>query len=93
VITTGVGGDVICDLILGIPPPLVFFNRSLATGLSAGRGFGDHRLGTVGKPCNLLVLADAIGLGVFCADGAAKTLSQGLSSPIEETTNRVRCSA
>jgi len=77
-IATGIGGGIIRDLALGKSPPVAFSNEIylLACFLGAvvvilgSRGVIKHR--------NIVLQADAIGLGVFCAGGAAKAASYGL---------------
>ena len=77
-VLTGVGGGIVRDVMLGDTPPAVFRDeRYLAvclTGALAVLLFGR----TISKGWNRVMLADAIGLGLFAAMGAAKGAAFGL---------------
>ncbi len=77
-VLTGVGGGIVRDVMLGDTPPAVFRDeRYLAvclTGALAVLLFGR----TISKGWNRVMVADAIGLGLFAAMGAAKGASFGL---------------
>ena len=77
-VLTGVGGGIVRDVLLGATPPAVFRDeRYLAICLGGAVAvllFGR----TISKTWNRVMLADAIGLGLFAAMGAAKGASFGL---------------
>ncbi len=68
-VLTGVGGGIVRDVLLGATPPAVFRDERYLAVL-----FGR----TISKTWNRVMLADAIGLGLFAAMGAAKGASFGL---------------
>lgn len=77
-ISTGVGGGLIRDMLLGATPPAVFqdewyFFLCIAGGLAVF--FGAPHLA---KRWNRVMIADAIGLGVFAGIGAVKAIQYGL---------------
>ncbi len=77
-IATGVGGGMLRDIMLGIHPPSVFVNQTyLFVCLCAALVviFFSHR---VERHFTWVRYADAIGLGVFAAIGAAKAVEYGL---------------
>jgi uncharacterized membrane protein YeiH len=77
-VLTGVGGGIIRDIVLGDHPPAVFQDELyLIVCLVAGLAvfIGAPR---INPNWHLMRLADAIGLGVFAAAGAAKAATFGL---------------
>ena len=77
-IATGVGGGIMRDVLLGVNPPAAFTDETyLLTCLSAGlvAFFFSSR---VERHFEWVRIADAIGLGVFAAIGAAKAIDHGL---------------
>ncbi len=77
-VATGVGGGLVRDVVLGSTPPASFQDEwYLFVCLLAGLGvfFAAPRLDPEWR---LVRLADAIGLGVFAATGAAKAAAFGL---------------
>ena len=77
-VLTGVGGGMVRDVLLGDTPPAVFRDeRYLAVcllGAVAVLVFGR----TISRTWNRVMVADAIGLGLFAALGAAKGAAFGL---------------
>jgi uncharacterized membrane protein YeiH len=77
-VATGVGGGLIRDVLLGATPPAVFQDELyLVVCLLGGTAafFGAPR---IAARWNLVMAADAVGLGVFAALGAAKGSAFGL---------------
>ena len=77
-IATGVGGGIMRDVLLGVTPPAAFVDQGyFLTCLAAGLVviFFSRR---VEKHFEWVRIADAIGLGVFAAIGAAKATEHGL---------------
>ncbi|MEM1054114.1 MAG: TRIC cation channel family protein [Bacteroidota bacterium] len=77
-VLTGVGGGIVRDVLLGDTPPAVFRDERYLVVCLAGAlavlAFGR----TLSRGWNRVMLADAIGLGLFAALGAAKGASFGL---------------
>ena len=77
-VLTGVGGGIVRDVLLGATPPAVFRDERYLVICLAGAvavlAFGR----TISKRWNRVMLADAIGLGLFAALGAAKGAAFGL---------------
>jgi uncharacterized membrane protein YeiH len=77
-VATGVGGGLIRDVLLGATPPAVFKDEWYLVACLAGGIFvflsGPH----LAKRWYRFMVADAIGLGVFAAIGAAKGAQYGL---------------
>lgn len=75
---TGVGGGIIRDLILGQVPPGPFTDESYFLLCLAG-GLAVYFLAPkIARWWNWIKVADAVGLGVFAALGAAKGMEAGL---------------
>ncbi len=77
-VATGVGGGIIRDLLLGAVPPAVFQDEAyLLVCLIAG-ALVIPLAPRIARRWNRVMLADAVGLGVFAAIGAAKSADFGL---------------
>lgn len=77
-VATGVGGGLIRDMLLGATPPAVFQDEWYLIVCIAGAlavFFGAPR---IAKRWNRVMIADAIGLGVFAGIGAVKALQYDL---------------
>lgn len=77
-ISTGVGGGLVRDVLLGATPPGAFRDEAyLAVCLVGALAvfIGSHR---INPEWHLMRIADAIGLGVFAAAGAEKAAQFGL---------------
>ena len=75
---TGVGGGILRDLILGATPPAVFQDESFLIVCAAG-GLTVFLASSRIEPWwREMMMADAIGLGVFAGIGAAKAQAFGL---------------
>ena len=77
-IATAVGGGIMRDVLLGINPPAAFTNETYLLTCIAGGLVVIFFSGRVEKHYHWVKNADAIGLGVFAAIGAAKALEYGL---------------
>jgi len=77
-VATGVGGGIIRDLILGDSPPAVFQDEWYFVACILGGLLVFFGANKVASKWNRVMLADAIGLGLFAAIGAAKAQSFGL---------------
>lgn len=83
--TTGVGGGVLRDLLLGQVPPLAFLNwtyllvAAAAAGLVFAAALAGRRRGRSELPVNnaLLNIFDAAGLGIFSVIGVQHTVAAG----------------
>lgn len=80
---TGVGGGVLRDVILGKTPPAAFQNElylicSLTVGLFVFFLIPLVNVTLMGKVWNLILIGDALGLGVFTLIGATKGIEAGL---------------
>ncbi len=83
--TTGVGGGVLRDLLLGQVPPLAFLNwtyllvAAAAAGLVFAAALAGRRRGRSELPVNnaLLNVFDAAGLGIFSVIGVQHTVAAG----------------
>ena len=77
-VLTGVGGGIVRDVLLGDTPPAVFRDERYLLVCLAGAvavlAFGR----TISQTWNRVMLADALGLGLFAAMGAAKGAAFGL---------------
>lgn len=77
-VLTGVGGGIVRDVLLGDTPPSVFRDERYFAVCLAGAVsvlvFGR----TISRGWNRVMLADALGLGLFAALGAAKGAAHGL---------------
>lgn len=72
---TGVGGGIFRDILLGATPPAALSDETVLIVCLLGGGIallGKHR---IAQHWDLVMLADAMGLGVFAAIGAAKAES------------------
>lgn len=77
-VLTGVGGGIVRDVVLGDPPPAVFRDELyLVSCLVAGLAVFAAS-SRINPNWNLMRIADAVGLGVFAAAGAAKASAFGL---------------
>lgn len=77
-VATGVGGGLIRDVLLGATPPAVFQDERYLVVCLAGGLVAFWGAPRVAARWNLVMVADAIGLGVFAALGAAKGSAFGL---------------
>jgi len=77
-VATGVGGGCIRDLILGATPPAAFQNETYLLTCIAGGLLVFIASRKIARRWDCVMFADAIGLGVFAAIGAAKASSCGL---------------
>jgi uncharacterized membrane protein YeiH len=77
-IAAGLGGGIARDLLIGVSPPYAITHWSvLATAAVAGLiGFGAH--GQVLRARRTVLVADAVGLGVFAVAGTAAALDHGV---------------
>ena len=75
---TGVGGGILRDLLLGDTPPAVFQNEWFFVACLGGAGVIIVAAPYIVARWNLVMVADAIGLGLFAALGAAKGASHDL---------------
>ncbi|MCP5206528.1 MAG: trimeric intracellular cation channel family protein [Hahellaceae bacterium] len=77
-IATGVGGGIMRDVLLGVNPPAAFTNETYLLVCLAGGLVVFFFANRVEKHYDWVRYADAIGLGVFAAIGAAKAIDYGL---------------
>lgn len=77
-IATGVGGGIMRDVLLGVNPPAAFTDETYLLTCLAGALVVVFFAGRVEKHYEWVRYADAIGLGVFAAIGAAKAMDFGL---------------
>ncbi|AAR34584.1 trimeric intracellular cation channel family protein [Geobacter sulfurreducens] len=77
-VATGVGGGMIRDLLLGTTPPMVFRNESYLAICVAGGLLVFLAAGRLAPIWDWVMVADAVGLGVFAAIGAQKGAAGGL---------------
>ena len=75
---TGVGGGIVRDLILGVTPPAVFQEEAYLVVCLLGGLVSFFLTRFIEGKWSQLMIADAIGLGVFAAIGAAKAATYGL---------------
>ena len=75
---TGVGGGIVRDLLLGDTPPAVFQDERFFVACLIGAVLVIRAAPHIVARWNLVMVADAIGLGLFAALGAAKGASHGL---------------
>ena len=75
---TGVGGGMVRDVLLGDTPPAVFRDERFFVACLLGAAAVIAAAPTVAARWNRVMLADAVGLGLFAALGAAKGLAHGL---------------
>jgi uncharacterized membrane protein YeiH len=79
-VATGVGGGCIRDLILGSNPPAAFQDETYLLTCIAGGILVFISSRKIARHWDCVIFADAIGLGVFAAIGAAKASAFGLGS-------------
>ncbi|MDF2947221.1 MAG: trimeric intracellular cation channel family protein [Bacillales bacterium] len=80
-LATSLGGGIVRDILLGETPPVAFINPSFATAsfiASIVTWIFYHK---AHKIKNIIIITDAIGLGVFTAVGANKAIEHGLDDP------------
>lgn len=77
-ILTGVGGGLIRDMLLGATPPASFQDEWYLVACLAGAVLVMVAAPNISKRWNRVMLADAVGLGLFAALGAAKAAAHGL---------------
>jgi uncharacterized membrane protein YeiH len=80
-VATSLGGGIVRDLLIGVIPPVAFiepkyFMASLAAGLLTWIFYPYVR-----RFNSLLMVSDAVGLGVFTAVGAKTAITYGYSEP------------
>lgn len=80
-VATSLGGGIVRDIIIGVTPPIAFidpgyFLASLTAGLLTWVFYP-----YVSRFKNLLMVSDAIGLGVFTAVGANAAMKHGMTEP------------
>ncbi|MDF2937619.1 MAG: trimeric intracellular cation channel family protein [Paenibacillaceae bacterium] len=80
-VATSLGGGIVRDLLIGVIPPVAFvepkyFGASLAAGLLTWVFYP-----YISRFNNLLMVSDAVGLGVFTAVGAKAALGLGYDEP------------
>ena len=75
---TGVGGGIVRDVLLGDTPPAVFRDERFFVACLAGAAVVIAAAPRVAARWNLVMVADAVGLGLFAALGAAKGAAHGL---------------
>ncbi|MEM1117915.1 MAG: trimeric intracellular cation channel family protein, partial [Bacteroidota bacterium] len=75
---TGVGGGIVRDLLLGDTPPAVFRDERFFLVCLAGAASVIVAARPIARRWNRVMVADAIGLGLFAALGAAKGAAHGL---------------
>lgn len=77
-VSTGVGGGIIRDMMLGATPPAVFQDELYLIVCVVGGLLVFRAAPPIAKRWNRALVADAIGLGVFAAIGASKGFAFGL---------------
>ena len=75
---TGVGGGMVRDVLLGDTPPAVFEDERFFVACLVGAAVVIVAAPRVAARWNLVMVADAVGLGLFAALGAAKGAAHGL---------------
>lgn len=80
-ITTAVGGGIFRDIILGITPPVAFKDPTycIISAISAILTFYFYK--KISSLKNVILILDAIGLGVFTALGSNAAIIHGYTSP------------
>ena len=71
-IATGIGGGLVRDLLLGQTPPLALVNESYIIICTLGALLVFIAAPKIAKRWDYVLAADAVGLAVFCAIGAAQ---------------------
>ena len=77
-VATGVGGGMIRDVLLGATPPAVFLDEVYFAVCVLGGVLVFWAAPPIARRWNRMLVADALGLGVFAAIGAAKGAAFGL---------------
>ncbi len=77
-VATGVGGGIMRDVLLGVNPPAAFTNETYLLTCLCGGLVAFFFANRVEKHFEWVRIADAIGLGVFAAIGAAKAIDHNL---------------
>ncbi len=77
-VLTGVGGGLLRDLVLGDTPPAAFEDERYLLACLAGAAAVIVAAPTISQRWNRVMIADALGLGLFAALGASKALAYGL---------------
>ena len=75
---TGIGGGIIRDVLLGVVPPPAFRNETYIIVCLAGGIFVFSAAKKIAPRWDCVMAADAVGLSVFAAIGAAKAANCGL---------------
>jgi len=75
---TGVGGGVIRDVILGTTPPMAFRDENYLLVCIAAGLMVFVVAPWIARRWDMVMIADALGLGLFSAIGAEKAMSMGL---------------
>ncbi|MFL2584046.1 MAG: trimeric intracellular cation channel family protein [Gammaproteobacteria bacterium] len=70
-VATGIGGGLVRDLLLGQTPPLALVNESYIIICTLGALLVFIAAPKIAKRWDYVLAADAVGLAVFCAIGAA----------------------
>lgn len=76
-VATGVGGGLVRDVLLGLAPPLVLVDQRYALVCLAGALVTLFAAPRIARRWDLVLAADAVGLAVFTAIGAARAESVG----------------
>ncbi|MDT0630823.1 TRIC cation channel family protein [Rubrivirga sp. S365] len=77
-VATGVGGGLVRDVLLGATPPAALVDERYLVVCLAGAALAAAAAATLVRLRPAVQLADAVGLGVFAAMGAAKGAAFGL---------------
>lgn len=77
-VATGVGGGLIRDMLLGATPAAALQDERYLLTCLLGGAFVFWAAPRVARHWNVVMLLDAVGLGVFAAGGAAKAAAFGL---------------
>lgn len=77
-VATGVGGGIMRDALLGVHPPAVFVNETYVVVCLIGGLLAFFFANKVQRHFMYVRVADAVGLGVFSAIGAAIAVQHGL---------------
>jgi uncharacterized membrane protein YeiH len=77
-VSTGVGGGILRDVLLGEAPPAVFANEAYLLVCLVGGAAVFVASRPIAQRWNMVLMADAVGLGVFAALGAERAAAHGL---------------
>ena len=77
-VSTGVGGGIIRDIMLGQNPPLAIVDQKYVITCVIAALCAFVATKRIAQRWNIVMLADAIGLGVFAAIGASKAAAAGM---------------